>query len=94
MRYQVRTAGRTRRLYTNGVFHSQYNPANPVTGHVWDLLMIPAFFHAPDSVQRVLVLGVGGGAVIGLLRRFVSPAAVVGFELSPLHVFVARRFSV
>ena len=90
--YQVRTAGRTRRLYTNGVFHSQYNPVNPVTGHVWDLLMIPAFFHAPERVRRVLVLGVGGGAVIGLLQRFVTPEAVVGVELNPLHLQVARRF--
>lgn len=67
VRYQVRAAGRTRRFYTDGVFHSQYNPLNPVTGHVWDLLMIPAFFYATGSVGRVLVLGVGGGAVIGLL---------------------------
>ncbi len=92
VRYQVRTAGRTHRLYTNGVFHSQYNPANPVTGHVWDLLMVPAFFRAIGSVRRVLVLGVGGGAVIGLLRRFVVPDAIVGVELNPLHLFVARRF--
>ena len=39
--YQVRSAGRTRRLYTNGVFHSQYNPVRPVTGSVWDLLLLP-----------------------------------------------------
>ena len=90
--YEVRRAGRTRRFYTNGVFHSQYNPANPVTGHVWDLLMVPAFFYAVGSVRRVLVLGVGGGAVIGLLHRFVVPDAVVGVELNPLHLFVARRF--
>ncbi len=90
--YEVRTAGRTRRLYSDGVFHSQYNPARPVTGHVWDLLMIPAFFHAPGSVRRVLVLGVGGGAVIALLQRFVAPRAMVGVELNPLHLFVARRF--
>ncbi len=90
--YQVRSAGSTRRLYTNGVFHSQYNPANPVTGHVWDLLMVPAFFYAAGSVRRVLVLGVGGGAVIRLLRRFVVPDAIVGVELNPLHLFVARRF--
>jgi spermidine synthase len=62
--YQVRNAGRTRRLYTNGVFHSQYNPARPVTGSVWDLLLLPAFFYAPGELRRVLVLGVGGGAVI------------------------------
>ncbi len=90
--YQVRTAGRTRRLYTNGVFHSQFSPVTPLTGHVWDLLMLPAFFQAAGLMRRVLVLGVGGGAVIGLLQRFVMPRSIVGVELNPVHLFVARRF--
>ncbi len=90
--YEVRTAGRTRRLYTNGVFHSQYNPARPHCGSVWDLLWLPAFFYPPAALQRVLVLGVGGGAVIRQLQRYVRPAAVVGVELSAVHLSVARRF--
>lgn len=90
--YEVRTAGRTRRLYTDGVFHSQYNPASPLTGHVWDLLMLPAFFHPPGAIRRVLVLGVGGGAVIAQLRHFVRPEEIVGVELNPVHLYVARRF--
>lgn len=90
--YQVRSAGRTLRLYTNGVFHSQYNPRRPVTGSVWDLLLLPAFFYAPGALARVLVLGVGGGAVIQNLRRFVKPDALVGIELSGIHLSVARRF--
>ncbi|HHH44614.1 MAG TPA: class I SAM-dependent methyltransferase, partial [Gammaproteobacteria bacterium] len=80
--YQVRRAGRTLRLYTNGVFHSQYNPARPVTGSVWDLLLVPAFFYPPAELQRILVLGVGGGAVIQNLRRFVQPQQIVGVELN------------
>ena len=90
-RYEVRTAGATRRLYTNGVFHSQYNPRQPVTGSVWDLLTLPAFF-APQSVQRVLMLGVGGGAAIRQLNHFLQPELIVGVELNPVHLQVARRF--
>ncbi len=90
--YQVRRAGRSLRLYTNGVFHSQYNPARPVTGSVWDLLLLPAFFFRPGELQRILVLGVGGGAVIQNLRRFVRPQQVTGVELNPVHLSVARRF--
>ncbi len=89
---QVRSAGRTLRLYTNGVFHSQYNPAQPLTGNVWDLLMLPAFFYPPRSIQRVLMLGVGGGAVIQQLRHFVQPALITGVELSEAHLVVAQRF--
>lgn len=88
--YEVRTAGQTRRLYTDGVFHSQFNPARPVGGSVWDLLMLPAFFL--PSVRRVLVLGVGGGAVIRMLQHFVSPERIVGVELNPIHLTIARRF--
>jgi spermidine synthase len=91
-RYEVRSAGNTRRLYTNGVFHSQYNPKQPVTGSVWDLLLLPAFFLPPGSVRRVLVLGVGGGAVIRQLNHFLQPERIVGVELNPVHLEVAREF--
>jgi len=91
-RYEVRLAGKTRRLYTNGVFHSQYHPERATAGGIWDLLMLPAFFLAPHKIQRVLVLGVGGGAVIRQLHRYVQPQHIIGVELNPVHLEVARRF--
>lgn len=90
--YEVRSAGRTRRLYSNGVFHSQYNPGQPVAGSVWDLLLLPAFMQQLGSVQRVLVLGVGGGAVIKQLQYFLKPEQILGVELNPIHIKVAERF--
>lgn len=90
-RYEVRSAGNTRRLYTNGVFHSQYNSRQPLTGSVWDLLLLPAFFLPEGAVRRVLMLGVGGGAVIRQLNHFLSPAQIVGVELNPVHLQVARE---
>lgn len=90
--YQVRSAGRTRRLYTDGVFHSQYNPAHGLTGSVWDLLFLPSQFYQPGEIKRVLILGVGGGAVIHMLNQFVQPQDVVGVELSDLHIQLAKRF--
>ncbi len=90
--YQVRSAGQTRRLYTNGVFHSQYNPNHPVTGNIWDLLLLPAYFVPAGMVKRVLLLGVGGGAVIQLLRRYIQPELITGVEINPIHLSVARRY--
>lgn len=90
--YEVRSAGSSKRLYTDGVFHSQYNPKQLLTGHVWDLLMIPAFFYPQNTIKRVLVLGVGGGAVMHMLRYFISPEKILGIELNPVHISVARRF--
>ncbi len=91
-RYEVRSAGHTRRLYANGVLHSQYNPRRPLTGNLWDLLMLPAFFLPPGRIRRVLVLGVGGGAVIRQLQHFVAPERIVGVDKDPVHLAVARRF--
>lgn len=88
----MRSAGNSRRLYTNGVFHSQYNPTQPLTGNVWDLLLLPAFFLPETAVQRVLVLGVGGGAVIRQLEHFLAPQRIIGVELNPVHLQVAQRF--
>ncbi|ROQ20392.1 hypothetical protein EDC38_0996 [Marinimicrobium koreense] len=90
-RYEVRRAGNSLRLYTNGVFHSQYNPAEPVTGSVWDLLLLPAFALRSGRPSRVLLLGVGGGAVVCQLNRFLSPDLIVGIELNPVHLQVARE---
>lgn len=90
-RYEVRTAGQTRRLYTDGVFHSQFNPEHEVTGGVWDALMLPAFFYPADTIKRVLVLGVGGGAVIHQLQRYIRPAKIIGVELNPVHIMLAKK---
>ncbi len=90
--YEVRSAGQTLRLYTNNVFHSQYNPRQLLTGHVWDLLMLPAFFYPTGHIKRVLVMGVGGGAVIHQLRHFAQVVSITGVELNPVHISIARRF--
>lgn len=135
--YEVRTAGRSIRLYTNGVFHSQYNPAHIMSGGVWDLLCLPLLLrHQPDhqlshherhgfhdingnrnnaikknSIDssrtsrtakpesqkashhlRVLVLGVGGGAVIRQIKHFYPSADIVGVDIDPVHLSIAKRF--
>ena len=90
--YEVRSAGQTRRLYSDGVFHSQFNSKRAITGGVWDLLMLPAFFYSAESIQRVLVLGVGGGAVIHQLQRYIKPVEIIGVELNPVHIMVAKRY--
>ncbi|MDH5445420.1 MAG: methyltransferase domain-containing protein [Gammaproteobacteria bacterium] len=90
--YEVRSAGGSRRLYTNGVFHSQYNPNNPVTGNVWDLILLPIFFYKPGEIKRILMLGVGGGAVIQQLNYFMQADEIIGVEYDPVHIEIAERF--
>lgn len=80
------------RLYTDGIFHSQWNPNQPVGGNIWELLFLPALFGDPVKINRVLVLGVGGGAVINLLNRFIKPASITGLDLDAVHLKLARRY--
>ena len=91
-RLEVRSAGATRRLYRDGVMHTQFNPRTPLTGSVWDLLLLPAFLLPPGRPRRVLVLGVGGGAVIRQLLTYTAVETVVGVELDPMHLELGRRF--
>ncbi len=89
--YQVRRAGNSLRLYTDGVFHTQYNSSRRYERAVWDLLWLPVSGLALGSRPRVLVLGVGGGAVIHKLRREYPHALLVGVDLNPVHLRVARE---
>ncbi len=90
-RYEVRSAGRAVRLYSNGVFHSQWNPARPLSGSVWDLLSLPALF-LRQSKPRVLVLGLGGGAVVRQLAVLKPGSRVIAVDLDPVHIQVANRW--
>lgn len=90
--YEVRTAGNSVRLYKNRVFHSQWNPRRPLSSGVWDLLFLPALFLPVTRVNHVLLLGVGGGAVINQYVQLISPDNIVGVELDAQHLKLARRF--
>lgn len=89
--YEVRTAGASLRLYSNEAFHTQYNPNHLFSGAVWDLLALPALMRE-QFPQKVLVLGVGGGAVINQLKELGAPDSTIGIELDPVHIRIAKRF--
>ena len=90
--YEVRNHGATIRLYSNGVFHSQWNPRDPLKGSLWELLFLPAFFLPREQLRSVLLLGVGGGALIRLLQHFMAPTRIVGVDLDATHLQVARQY--
>ncbi len=89
---EVRNAGNTIRLYCNGVLHTQYNPQSPLTGDVWDSMAMAPAFAPPKHIQRVLVLGVGGGAALRLIGHHFKPKLVAGVELDALRVQVAKKY--
>ncbi|WP_323844019.1 methyltransferase domain-containing protein [Microbulbifer magnicolonia] len=90
--YQVRSHGASVRLYSNGVFHSQWNSRDPLKGSLWELLLLPAFFLPEHRIRSVLLLGVGGGALIRLLQQFFQPDRIVGVDLDATHLRIARKY--
>lgn len=88
--YSVRSAGESIRLYSNGVFHTQWNPRKPFAGGVWDCLSLPSLYRAANKQQRVLVLGLGGGAVVQQLQWLLPEAHITAIEIDPIHIQVAR----
>lgn len=90
--YSVRSHGQSRRLYSNGVFHSQWNAQRPFSGGVWDCLSLPVLYRQPDQTIDVLLLGVGGGAVVRQLKHLLPDADVTGIEIDPVHIDVAHRW--
>ncbi|ACR10956.1 periplasmic sensor signal transduction histidine kinase [Teredinibacter turnerae T7901] len=100
VRYEVRTAGASVRLYTNGVFHSQWNPNNPLIGSLWDLFLLPVFLLSPGTdcselksrLARALVLGVGGGAALNQLLALHPECIIDGVDLDRVHLRLAKRY--
>jgi hypothetical protein len=90
-RYEVRGHGATRRLLSDGVFHSAWNPRAGLTGRVWDLFLVAAFALGTPPA-RILVLGAGAGTALLQYRRYVDPAVLIGIELNPVHLEAGRRF--
>jgi spermidine synthase len=91
-RYKVVQAGNSVRLYTDGVFHSQYNPSHIVSGAVWDLLLLPCFCLAPHQRQSLLLLGVGGGAVLRMLAHFFADLKLTGVDIDRQCLQLAKRY--
>lgn len=91
-RYQVRSAGQSVRLYTNGVFHSQYNFKRAFAGHIWDLLALPVVACGQHAPLKILVLGLGGGAVIHQLHGLCDRCEITAIELDDTHIKIAKLY--
>jgi len=90
--YSVRTAGCSIRLYSNGVFHSQWNPKRPFANAVWDCLSLPCLYRPAEQCKRVLLLGLGGGAGVRQLQTLVSFDYLQAVEIDPVHIKIAKRW--
>lgn len=85
----MRTHGRELRV--GGTSASWYQPGRVLTGSVWDALAVPVAALPRDERRRLLILGLGGGSAAHVLRAAASEARIVGVELEPKVVELARK---
>jgi spermidine synthase len=78
-------------LRVNGTLASIFDPDHVRSGPVWDALAAPLLFLPAARRRRVLVLGIGGGSAVRLLRALAPSAEIVGVEKDREVLRVARR---
>jgi spermidine synthase len=88
---RVRRHARGLRLEVDGTFASWWQPGRAVTGSVWDALAAPLLALPPERRRSALILGLGGGSAARLVRALAPAARIVGVELDPRVLAVARR---
>ena len=77
-------------LVVDETFASFYAPGRVATRCVWDAIAAPILWLPPRRRRRILVLGLGGGSVARLARALAPEAEIVGVEMDPEVVRLAR----
>lgn len=84
--------GGVRELHVDGTFASCYEPGRVTTGSVWDALAAAVAVLPPGRRRSVLLLGLGGGSAARVVRALAPRARIVGVEIDPSVVRLARRW--
>lgn len=79
-------------LDVEGATYATWHPDHLLTGYSWDGLASGALLRRDGAPRSVLILGLGGGTVARQLQRFVPGVRVVGVEIDPGVVELARRY--
>ena len=90
-RTTVVSRGGALELRVRGTFASYYKPGSALTGSVWDALAAPLLALSPARAPSVLLLGLGAGSAARVARALAPGARIVGVEIDPEVVALARR---
>jgi spermidine synthase len=90
-RVEVRRVRGGLELRIDGTQASVHRPGRALTGPVWWALASPVLLLPRDRPRRVLLLGLAAGSVARALRALDAEAEIVGVELNPEVLRLARR---
>jgi spermidine synthase len=74
-----------------GATHATWHPTELMTGHAWDALTAATLLH-PGKIEKVLMLGLGGGTVLKQLRYFLPDADFTAIEIDGEMIRLARKY--
>lgn len=75
--------------------HSEYDPAEPYTGEVWDFILLQPFFQQEKREQTVSIVGVAGGTSFRILDAVLGNRfnfQFTGAEIDPKTEEIAREY--
>lgn len=90
-RVRIDESGGMKTLVVDETFASFYRPGELTTGCVWDAIAAPILWLSPARRRRILILGLGGGSIARLARALAPTAEILGVELDPEVVRLARE---
>lgn len=72
---------------------SLYYPKKKPYGTIWDYyLTAPFFLENPNSLESVLLLGLGGGTAVKLLNKAYAIKKITGVEVDPIIIEIAKNY--
>lgn len=78
-------------LDVEGATYATWHPEHILTGYSWDGLALGGLLRPSGLPSSVLILGLGGGTVARQLRTFCPDIHIVGIEIDPGVIDLARR---
>lgn len=74
-----------------GATHATWHPFQLMTGHAWDAITAATLLH-PGQIDRVLMLGLGGGTVLRQIRNFLPKVRLTAVEIDGEMIRLARDY--
>lgn len=74
-----------------GATHATWHPYQLMTGHAWDAITAATLLH-PGTLNRLLMLGLGGGTVLRQLRHFLPDLEITAVEIDGEMIRLARKY--
>lgn len=75
-----------------GATHAEWHPERLLTRQAWDALAAAALLHPSSRAPSLLMLGLGGGTGLRILRTLLPSARMTVVEIDPGMIALGRKY--